>query len=506
MRRSIAEKLASDTPRHGVVTLYGYGIHVGVDRGHLLVKDGIGADRRETRFPRVRHGLQRLIVIGSDGMVSLAALRWLADQGTAFVMLERDGTVLTTTGPVRPSDARLRRSQAMSGQSGIAVQIARGLIDKKLLGQERVVRYKLLATDCADSIARYREELANANSSERIRQVESQAAGAYWSAWRTLPIRFPRKDESRIPHHWRTFGTRVSPLTGSPRLAVNPANAILNYLYALLESESRLAASALGLDPGIGVLHVDTPARDSLACDLMEAVRPKIDGYLIDWVTREPLNREWFLEQRNGNCRLHASLAIRLSETAPTWGRAVAPFAEWLAQSLWSGRKSLQRDKILPTHLTQRNRTEARGAYAPTTNPIPKPARICRGCGSTLKSGRRDCASCSRAEATKNILEGAKRGRIAAQTPNAQAQRATTRRQQAAAIKAWHPSDLPDWLTEGVYLTKIQPELRNSTVSAIALALGVSLPYATDIRSGRTRPHPRHWQRLGKMTESASGR
>ena len=56
------------------------------------------------------------------------------------------------------------------------------------------------------------------------------------------------------------FGARVSPLTGSPRLAATPPNAILNYLYALLESEARLAAAALGLDPGLGVLHVDTSA------------------------------------------------------------------------------------------------------------------------------------------------------------------------------------------------------------------------------------------------------
>jgi len=48
----------------------------------------------------------------------------------------------------------------------------------------------------------------------------------------------------------------------------------LNYLYALLEAEARLAAATLGLDPGLGVLHVDTQARDSLACDLMEAARP----------------------------------------------------------------------------------------------------------------------------------------------------------------------------------------------------------------------------------------
>jgi len=66
------------SPSQGVVTLFGYGISVRVDRGHLLIADGIGPDRRQARFPRVGHGLKRLVVIGSDGMVSLAALRWLA--------------------------------------------------------------------------------------------------------------------------------------------------------------------------------------------------------------------------------------------------------------------------------------------------------------------------------------------------------------------------------------------------------------------------------------------
>src|SRR5579863_6410291 len=107
-------------------------------------------------------------------------------------------------------------------------------------------------------------------ASNSIRLIESQAARAYWSSWSTLPINFPKNDLPRVPEHWRTFGTRVSPLTGSPRHAANPPNAILNYLYCMLESESRLAAAALGLDPGLGVLHVDTPARDSLACDIME--------------------------------------------------------------------------------------------------------------------------------------------------------------------------------------------------------------------------------------------
>jgi CRISPR/Cas system-associated endonuclease Cas1 len=45
--------------------------------------------------------------------------------------------------------------------------------------------------------------------------------------------------------------------------------------------------AALGLDPGIGFLHVDTPNRDSLACDLMEVARADVDAFLIDWKTRE---------------------------------------------------------------------------------------------------------------------------------------------------------------------------------------------------------------------------
>src|ERR1051326_1196387 len=107
-----ADPVVQIQPRRGIVTLFGYGIRVRVDRGHLIVEDGIGANRRYARFPRVGHKLERLIVIGADGMVTLAALQWLADQKAAFVMLERDGSVLATVGPVRGSDARLRRAQA----------------------------------------------------------------------------------------------------------------------------------------------------------------------------------------------------------------------------------------------------------------------------------------------------------------------------------------------------------------------------------------------------------
>src|SRR5882724_11291343 len=322
--------------RAGVLTLYGYGIRVHVDRGHLIVSDGIANDRRTWRFPRVGHGLKRLVVIGSDGDISLAALRWLVDMDASFSMLDRLGRVLATTGPVSPSDARLRRAQALAGQSETGLEIARELISQKLIGQQRVALKYFQSSTAAFAIMTARNGLAAACCSEDILRCEAEGAQAYWRVWHELPINYPRVDLSRIPDHWKKFGSRMSALTQSPRLAVNPPNAMLNYLYALLEAEARLAVAALGLDPGIGVLHKDTRNRDSLANDVLEPVRPQVDSFLLDWLTKEPLRRQWFLEERNGNCRLMSSLATRLSESCTIWRRAVAPFAEGIALALSS--------------------------------------------------------------------------------------------------------------------------------------------------------------------------
>src|SRR5260370_24429469 len=161
--------VTSVVPRHGVVTLFGYGIKVHVDRGHLIFEDGIGAARRHARLPRVGHGLRRLVVIGADGFVSLGALRWLADQDAAFVMLDRYGSVLATTGPVRSSDARLRRAQARADQSAAALQIAPQLTSQKLAGQEQVARDKLHDSTVADIIAEFRSAVTSTKTIDAIR-------------------------------------------------------------------------------------------------------------------------------------------------------------------------------------------------------------------------------------------------------------------------------------------------------------------------------------------------
>jgi len=115
----------------------------------------------------------------------------------------------------------------------------------------------------------------------------------------------------------------------------------------------------------------------------------------------------------------------------------------------------------------------------------------------------RFCSKCASANSKEALIEAASKGRIAAQRPQALARLAEKQRLHRRAEQNWNPADLPDWLTPESYLQKIRPLLTEVTISDIALTLGVSLPYASDIRAGRRRPHPRHWAALAQLANSS---
>ena len=482
--------------KSGVLTLHGFDIRMRVRCGHLEIEDGIGQERRKIRLPRVGHRLRRLVCVSEDGFVTLSALRWLTDQDAAFVMLKRNGKLLNVCGPVSRSDVRLKRAQALAHQNGKALEISRELIRAKIEGQERVVREQLKEPAASEVIARFRERLADAESLDTIRHLEAQAAAVYWSAWSEIPVLFPRQDAKRVPDRWLQFGTRHSPLTGQPRLAVNPPNAILNYCFALAESECRLVLSASGLDPCMGFLHVDTPYRDSLALDLLETIRPSIEAWLLAWMMQEPFRRSDFFDTSTGNCRLMSRLCAQLSETAPTWGRLVAPWVEYVARSLCS--TTLQRNTPA-TSLTQQHKRESKGGIS-LSRPIAPPRRenICRGCGKTIEERRTDCADCAIDGAKERLVSAAKLGRLAARSPESRAKHSVSRRRHAEACSAWKATSQPAWLTSEFFSEKLQPLLAKTSTSLIKSAIGVSRWYAGRIRKGY-RPHPRHWHALAKL-------
>jgi hypothetical protein len=395
----------------------------------------------------------------------------------------------------------MRRAQACVSGTEAAVEICRELISRKLSGQEQVAREKLQDPKAAEIIAAFNGRLAASKTVGDVRWVESQGSAAYWTAWRNLRIEFPKSDLKRVPEHWREFGSRTSPVSTGARNAANPANAMLNYLYTVLEAETRLTVAALGLDPGLGLLHIDKPNRDSLACDLMEPIRPSVDAFLLDWLMRSPMKREWFFEQRDGTCRLMPALAARLGESARQWRREVAPFAEWFAEAVCSASPNSSRLTGPRTRLTRRHWKEAirRDDPAAPKRKMPHPQTVCQTCGAVISSKKKYCKACAVAASTKALVEGARAGRTAALSPEALARRRASSQRQNEALQAWNPADLPPWLTNDVYASQVQPRLAGCTRPAIAAAIGVSVVYAGEVRNGTCVPHKRHWLKLAEL-------
>ena len=450
-------------------------------------------ERWAESLSRVAHGLRRLVVIGDDGLISLAALRWLADQSAAFIMLDRQGRVLNVCGPVYPSDARLRRSQALAMHSGAALEIAQHLIAEKLSGQARIAREKLRDSGAAEIIESQLPGVADARSMDDVLLCEMLGAKAYWSAWRSVPIGFAKRDADRVPHHWLTFSARRSPLSVSPRLAADPVNAMLNFSYALLEAEARLAANACGLDPGLGFFHADsTRPRDSLACDLQEPIRPMIDEWLLDRIMAGPLRRSDFFEERNGNCRLMSGLCAELARSMPVWAKRVAPFAEHVAHTLWKFANRTNPANVPATPLTQTRRRMAKG-HPRIVRTMPVPAlgnSVCRKCGRPVGSAQSYCFECI--SATRESDE-------------TKAQRSASIKRHRAALRGWDQTQKPAWLTEEVLRTQVIPKLGAVSLAKIAGTLGISNGYAVEIRSGARWPHPRHWEVLAGLAGVIGG-
>ena len=482
-----------------MLTISGFGVKLRVWNGHLEIEDGVGLERRHIRLSRVDFGekrIRRVVCLSEDGYCTLSALKWLAEVGSSFIHLDRLGKVLFVTGPTAPSDPRRRLFQAIATTNGVGLTISKVLIEAKLKGQENLVREKMKDSAAADTIAGFRARVASAENLDVLRGYEARAAVAYWNAWRDVPIMWPKADSRKIPQQWRTFGTRASVLSGGPRLSTSPGNSMLNYVFALCESSACLALNALGLDPGIGYLHLPRANRDSLALDIMEPIRAEVERWLLSWLMTEPFSRKDFFETATGNCRLMTSVCEKLSSTAPTWGKLLAPWAEYVAGELWrsvQGRMS-KSDRPLASRLTQAHSREAKGSDVPAVN-LPATDHLCEVCGAKIRRrNSKRCAKCTKQVTRANFTAG----RVAAKNPEHRAKMANTMRAHKRAIATWNPADLPAWLDRDAYRTRVLPALASVTPTQIVSALKVSWPYAKAIQSG-TIPHMRHWPALAKL-------
>lgn len=178
-------------------------------------------------------------------------------------LMERDAVVVLCGQNHLPTGLLIPLSDHTQVVWRIQLQVDVSLPVKKRLWQQ-LVRGKILAQ--ADNLqaglpAEIRlRQLASEVRSGDTDNREAQAARAYWSAWLM-----------QSPEAAETESFQRDP-DGSG------VNAMLNYGYAIVRAALARAIVAAGLHPALGLFHSNRSNAFCLADDLIEPLRPLVDG------------------------------------------------------------------------------------------------------------------------------------------------------------------------------------------------------------------------------------
>lgn len=341
----LADKAAK---RANVLVVAGYGTTLAVRNDALVIVPGKthAAQKSEPiTLYRAVHGVNAIILLTEKkGSVTLDALSWCESQEIRLSILDYQGMCIHSFGTTR-ADAHLRRRQYAAFAEGKALFISVELIRRKLEGQRATLLAHPELPGQAQGIAALEEALQvidrpllppQFTDIAYLRTFEGRAADAYFSAWKGLPIKWHKDAAKSIPPHWKSVAERGSPLSKNhgARHATNPAQAILNYAYALLESQVRQSLNALGFDLACGFLHSDVLDRDSLVYDAMELFRPAIDDRVLQMLKKTTFNKGDCMTTHDGTVAFNSELKRYIVASCRLPQKEIDTMLGWLKTSL----------------------------------------------------------------------------------------------------------------------------------------------------------------------------
>lgn len=262
--------------------------------------------------------VERLVIVGNVGLSS-ALLTRLADNGTAVAVLpargQRRSAFLLGCGH---GDAVRRIGQYRLATDRVAQQAwSSRLVRLRLAGQQRVLRCALAQRpDRRAQLIKAQRTIRNARlglhddagGGDRLRGREGSATAAYFEAYATL---FPSAAEFT--------GRNRRP----PR---DPVNAALSLGYTLTHGDALRCVVAHGLEPTVGIYHRPSWNRESLACDLVELARARVERFVWQLFAQRVVTAESFSRSGEG---------VRLAKSArgrffACWEKHAATHRRWL--------------------------------------------------------------------------------------------------------------------------------------------------------------------------------
>ncbi|WP_420177194.1 CRISPR-associated endonuclease Cas1 [Kerstersia gyiorum] len=271
-----------------------------LDRADLEVRISDGAlalyengNRSQTIPLRL---IERVIIQGARTRLDSAVLIKLAQAGATTLLMSPRASRQTAIvlGPAH-NDAAIRLAQAQQVMNpAFCDSWAQQLVIAKLRRQHHLlmqaenrrpdIRKPLFdARNCIADVLIKAKDIQISTS--RLRGLEGSGARAYFSGYTALfAPALDFKGRNRRP----------------PR---DPVNACLSLAYTMLHFEAVRTIHTAGLDPLLGFYHRPAFGRESLACDLIEPLRPIVDKWVWEQFSTAQLRPEHFSTDK-GACLL----------------------------------------------------------------------------------------------------------------------------------------------------------------------------------------------------------
>lgn len=244
----------------------------------------VGADEEGGReLVAIAHDRVDRIEIGPLADIDVEAIRHALATDTALDFVNGAGGPLGWLTAPSFDRSGLHLAQArIALDPALATDLARRIVEGRIRNQRaqlRLLNRRAKDSDvvvAAKTLGRVLRKLPQAGKVTSLRGHEGEAGAVYWPALGRL--------------------TGLHKGLRRSRPAVDPLNATINYLTAVLARDVRSAAVRRGLHPGFGVLHCAADGHEAGIWDLMEGFRaPLSEGLAVALFNQGRLKDEMFV-------------------------------------------------------------------------------------------------------------------------------------------------------------------------------------------------------------------
>ncbi len=277
---------------------HGNTLYVTTQDAYLAKEDEAVVVRVEGQM-RMRIPVHTLSGVVCFGKVSCspAAMHLCAERSVAITFLSEHGRFLARVeGPVSGNVLLRREQYRWADSTDQSAMIAVAVVTAKIANARTVLLRSLRDQPTREGAVAIQEAahvlkarlmgLKPGIGLDEVRGIEGECARLYFEVFDHLIV-------SQKEHFFFHGRNRRPP--------VDRMNALLSFLYVLVEHDVRGALQAVGLDPSVGFLHRDRPGRLGLALDLMEEFRSFIaDRLALSLVNRRQVQANGFRVLESG--------------------------------------------------------------------------------------------------------------------------------------------------------------------------------------------------------------